>query len=280
MLVRLRESLPKKKKSIKLLALDTDTRTTDPRDAARRAYIGGPLHAQKQNEESKQDRESCYSKCNALELPGIKNTGSGSGSESSDHANSISASVLKMHHGVISESEVSVIEMVKEHPEWQEAFVVFDHDQDGYLSEQEFTDAFRSLGLAQTNAQISLLLKDLASSREQHVAGVSWEEFKTIIAKETVKTESLNDSDEKFLKKLEIFQKDGLVDLSHVRHLLTGYGEKMNHEDVELLLENFSKNSLEEVSFQPDFVNVFQSRNVTRDVFVDVSEAQTVPKDL
>jgi len=266
MFVRLRDVLPSKKKQMKLMGLGKDSHKIRPRGIDYRAYSGEPILF----EESKQNKESC-TKRKSLQIPGTKTPGSCSESEFSDYANSIS--VLKMHE-VRSDSEVSIIEMVKENPKWQEAFIIFDHDGDGFLTEQEFTNAFRSLGLAHTNVQMSLLFKDLVSSREQQIDGVSWDEFKTIIAEETRKAALT--SSEKFLKKLKIFQKDGLVDLANVRDLLTGYADKMNHEDVELLLQDFSKHSLEEVRFQPDFVNVFQTRNDPRDDFGNVAVTESV----
>lgn len=281
MLLRLRDIMPNEKKPFKLLSFNSKSPKKAPSTGHdRRFFSSEAVHVQELKDEIKQDREHRNSKYNVFELDRIQDPGSGSESEFSDHGNSIS--VLRMHPDypeVKSDSELSLIQMVKEYPEWKEAFVIFDHDQDGYLSELEFTDALRSLGLAQTNAQISLLFKDLVSSREQNAPGVSWDEFRTILAEEISETEGLTDNDEELQKKLELFQKDGLIDLSDMRDLLTRYAEKMSHADVDVLVKDLSKQSLKEVPLE-DFASIFHPQNVPRESSVNVSEPLTVPKDL
>jgi len=280
MLVRLRDILSNEKKAINLAAFNFESPKKAPSTSVdRRVFSNEAVHVQELKEEIKQDREHRNSNY-TFELEGIQDLGAGSESEFSDHGNSISISVLRMHpdyQEVKSDSELSLIQMVKDYPEWKEAFVIFDHDQDGFLSEQEFADVLRSLGVVKTNAQISLLFMDLVSSRDLNAPGISWDEFKTIIAEEMSKTEGLTDNYEKLRKKLELFQKDGLVDLSIMQDLLTRYAEKMSHADVDVLIKDFNKQSLKEVPFQ-DFASFFHSNDPGKSS-VSVSEPQTVPKD-
>jgi len=168
-------------------------------------------------------------------------------------------------------SMLPILDSISENEEWREAFAIFDHNSDGYLDDSEFADAIRTLGIVQSNAAILDLLKELASKAESKENGVSWKEFKEIMSALTKNTEvlkkrSFENSD--IVKKLEVFQKDGYIDISHMRLLLTEYAEKMTHVEVDELIKDLHIDPLNRVKFQPDFVNLFQSSNLSRENFI------------
>jgi len=176
-------------------------------------------------------------------------------------------SLVKMCRSSKSEQKNGVstapnLDSISENEEWREAFAIFDHNSDGYLDDAEFANALRTLGVALSNAAILDLLKGIASKEEVKENGVSWEEFKEImltLSKTTEAQKKLSFENSEIIAKLEIFQKDGFIDIAHIRLLLTEYAEKMTPAEVDQLLKGLKIEGLRRVKFQPDFVNLFLS---------------------
>jgi len=159
-------------------------------------------------------------------------------------------------------STAPILHSISENEEWREAFTIFDHNSDGYLDDAEFSDALRTLGIALSNAGILDLLKGMASKAEVKENGVSWEEFKEImfaLSKHNDAPKKRSFENSEIIAKLEIFQKDGFIDIAHIRLLLTEYAEKMTHAEVDEFLKGMKIDPLHRVKFQPDFVNLFSS---------------------
>ncbi|CAH3024480.1 unnamed protein product, partial [Porites evermanni] len=118
--------------------------------------------------------------------------------------------------------------------EHKEAFLLFDKRGDGKVDSAQLGEILRSLGLNPTEADVKKVLKEVDPSGSKRI---SFEEFLPIFLSIGGKT-STNTSIEGFVDGLRVFDRDGngQISAAELRHVLTGLGEKMTEEEVNLLV--------------------------------------------
>merc|ERR1712107_197794 len=90
-------------------------------------------------------------------------------------------------------------------------------------------------GLIQVN-QVGEVMKLIQSSCKEKDARVTFEMFLPML--QDVSSKPIRDTVDDFVEGLKHFDKEGngLISAVELRHLLTGLGEKMSEEEVELLI--------------------------------------------
>ncbi|XP_020616353.1 myosin-2 essential light chain-like [Orbicella faveolata] len=124
--------------------------------------------------------------------------------------------------------------------EHKEAFMLFDRRGDGKIDSSQLGEVLRSLGHNPTQAEVKKALNEVDPSGSKRI---SFEEFLPIFLSFGQRKPTLS-SNEGFVDGLRVFDRDGSGQISaaELRHVLTGLGEKMTEEEVDLLLSGLEDN--------------------------------------
>ncbi|XP_015760374.1 PREDICTED: myosin-2 essential light chain-like isoform X2 [Acropora digitifera] len=120
------------------------------------------------------------------------------------------------------------------HQEHKEAFMLFDRRGDGKIESAQLGEVLRSLGLNPTQADVKKALNEVDPKGNKRI---SFEEFLPIFLSIGQK-KPINSSNEGFVDGLRVFDREGngQISAAELRHVLTGLGERMTDEEVDLLV--------------------------------------------
>jgi len=123
--------------------------------------------------------------------------------------------------------------MASEEAKWQEAFGLFDRDNDGKISKDEVGTVMRALGQSPTEAEVKDIIKDLPNL-------VDFEKFKVVMQKNKKDIDAEKEMTEAF----KVFDKDGkgVVQTKELRAVLTSMGEKLTDEEVDGIIKACDQN--------------------------------------
>lgn len=118
--------------------------------------------------------------------------------------------------------------------------MLFDRRGDGKIDSAQLGEVLRSLGLNPTQAEVHKALKEVDPSGSNRI---SFDEFFPIFHSFGQRKASKS-TNEGFVDGLRVFDREGngQVSAAELRHVLTGLGEKMSEEEVDLLLSGLEDN--------------------------------------
>lgn len=139
--------------------------------------------------------------------------------------------------------------------EHKEAFMLFDRRGDGKIESAQLGEVLRSLGLNPTQADVKKALKEVDPNGNKRI---SFEEFLPIFLSIGQK-KPIHSSNEGFVDGLRVFDRDGngQISAAELRHVLTGLGERMTEEEVDLLLSGM-EDQQGQINYE-DFVKMVMS---------------------
>ncbi|KAJ4793511.1 Calmodulin [Rhynchospora pubera] len=111
--------------------------------------------------------------------------------------------------------------------EFQQAFLLFDRNNDGRITLEELAAVIHQLGLNPTEVEL------LEMIREVDINGngtIEFNEFTVLMARKLMET----DTDEEMKEAFEVFDKDhnGLISPSELRHVMRNLGENLTDDEV------------------------------------------------
>ncbi|CAF3942809.1 unnamed protein product [Rotaria sordida] len=115
--------------------------------------------------------------------------------------------------------------------EFQEAFSLFDKDDDGTITTKELGTVMRSLGQNPTEAELQDMINEVDADGN---GTIDFPEFLTMMARKMKDT----DSEEEIREAFRVFDKDGhgFISAAELRHVMTNLGEKLTDEEVDEII--------------------------------------------
>merc|ERR1712236_205305 len=119
--------------------------------------------------------------------------------------------------------------------DFKEVFQLFDTKGDGLIQVNQVGEVLRALGTNPTEGEVKKLVQSTVSVDGPDTR-VTFETFLPML--QGVSSKPIRDTADDFVEGLKHFDKEGngLISAVELRHLLTGLGEKMSEEEVELLI--------------------------------------------
>merc|ERR1711936_41901 len=119
--------------------------------------------------------------------------------------------------------------------DFKEVFQLFDTKGDGLIQVSQVGEVLRALGTNPTEGEVKKLITSTCTEKGPD-ARVTFETFLPML--QDVSSKPIRDTVDDFVEGLKHFDKEGngLISTVELRHLLTGLGEKMSEEEVELLI--------------------------------------------
>ncbi|PAA60649.1 hypothetical protein BOX15_Mlig028870g3 [Macrostomum lignano] len=129
--------------------------------------------------------------------------------------------------------------------EYQEAFKLFDKNNDGKITPAELGVAMRNLGQNPTEADIQKMISDVDHKKKGYV---EFEEFVEMMEKKKRET----DTEQELRKVFKIFDKnnDGKISSEELRYVMNSLGENLTESDVNEMIRQADKNQDGFVDFQ------------------------------
>merc|ERR1712122_382761 len=119
--------------------------------------------------------------------------------------------------------------------DFKEVFQLFDTKGDGLIQVSQVGEVLRALGTNPTEGEVKKLITSTCTEKGPD-ARVTFKTFLPML--QDVSSKPIRDTVDDFVEGLKHFDKEGngLISAVELRHLLTGLGEKMSEEEVELLI--------------------------------------------
>lgn len=113
----------------------------------------------------------------------------------------------------------------------KETFLLFDQDNDGYITKQELSTLLRALGKNLTDLEIN----NLITQYEIENNSIDFDKFIIIINQITPK-----DTQNDLLNAYELFdpENNGFIKVNEFKHIMTNLGEKLNTNEIENIIKD------------------------------------------
>lgn len=127
----------------------------------------------------------------------------------------------------------------REMDDLRDNFGLYDTVGDGKVESANIGQALRSAGLNPTQAEVAKVLKEIDPNGNKRI---SFEEFVPVMLSFRSRKHKYNQ--DVFIDSLKVFDTDnsGAISSGELRHVLTGLGEKLRDEDVDMLIQGFEDN--------------------------------------
>lgn len=113
----------------------------------------------------------------------------------------------------------------------KETFLLFDQDNDGYITKQELSTLLRALGKNLTDLEIN----NLITQHEIENNSIDFDKFIIIINQITPK-----DTQNDLLNAYELFdpENNGFIKVNEFKHIMTNLGEKLSTNEIENIIKD------------------------------------------
>lgn len=113
----------------------------------------------------------------------------------------------------------------------KESFLLFDQDNDGYITKQELSTLLRALGKNLTDLEIN----NLITQHEIENNSIDFDKF-IIITNQITPKDTQND----LLNAYELFdpENNGFIKVNEFKHIMTNLGEKLNTNEIENIIKD------------------------------------------
>jgi len=113
----------------------------------------------------------------------------------------------------------------------KESFLLFDQNNDGYITKQELATLLRALGKNLTDLEIN----NLITNNEIQNNSIDFDTF-IIIINQIIPKDTQND----LLNAYELFdpENNGFIKVNEFKHIMTNLGEKLNTNEIENIIKD------------------------------------------
>ena len=113
---------------------------------------------------------------------------------------------------------------------WKEMFVLFDKEDNNYLTLEELKKYLQAVGVLITNKELYKMLEEFdPEKKRQFTFEKIWNNFKDCKVI----------SDEDIVEAFKAFDKNGKISKEELKYVMTNLGDKIKEEDADKLLSNF-----------------------------------------
>ena len=113
---------------------------------------------------------------------------------------------------------------------WKEMFVLFDKEDNNYLTLDELKKYLQAVGVLITNKELYKMLEEFdPEKKRQFTFDKIWTNFKDC---KVISNEDIVDA-------FKAFDKNGKISKEELKYVMTNLGDKIKEEDADKLLSNF-----------------------------------------
>jgi len=113
---------------------------------------------------------------------------------------------------------------------WKEMFVLFDKEDNNYLTLDELKKYLQAVGVLITNKELYKMLEEFdPEKKRQFTFDKIWTNFKDC---NVISNEDIVDA-------FKAFDKNGKISKEELKYVMTNLGDKIKEEDADKLLSNF-----------------------------------------
>ena len=113
---------------------------------------------------------------------------------------------------------------------WKEMFVLFDKEDNNYLTLDELKKYLQAVGVLITNKELYKMLEEFdPDKKRQFTFDKIWDNFK----------DCKSISNEDIIDAFKAFDKNGKISQEELKYVMTNLGDKIKEEDADKLLSNF-----------------------------------------
>ena len=113
---------------------------------------------------------------------------------------------------------------------WREMFVLFDKEDNNFLTLDELKKYLQAVGVLITNKELYKMLEEFdPEKKRQFTFEKIWTNFKDCKVI----------SDEDIVEAFKAFDKNGKISKEELKYVMTNLGDKIKEEDADKLLSNF-----------------------------------------
>ena len=117
---------------------------------------------------------------------------------------------------------------------WKEMFVLFDKEDNNYLTLDELKKYLQAVGVLITNKELYKMLEEFdPEKKRQFTFDIIWNHFKDC---KIISNEDIIDA-------FKAFDKNGKISKEELKYVMTNLGDKIKEEDADKLLSNFQVDS-------------------------------------
>ena len=113
---------------------------------------------------------------------------------------------------------------------WKEMFVLFDKEDNNFLTLDELKKYLQSVGVLVTNKELYKMLEEFDPDKKRQFSFEQiWKNFKDCKVI----------TDDEIVDAFKAFDKNGKISKEELKYVMTNLGDKIKDEDAEKLLSNF-----------------------------------------
>jgi Ca2+-binding EF-hand superfamily protein len=118
----------------------------------------------------------------------------------------------------------------------RETFALFDQNNDGYITKQEFTTLLRALGKNVTDLEITNIIQQADIQNDT----IDFDKFIILINQITPK-----DTQQDLINAYELFdpENNGFIKVPEFKHIMTNLGEKLNELEINNIIQELDTNN-------------------------------------
>ena len=159
-----------------------------------------------------------------------------------------------MIHSIKVEDDCTEFLTEDEICELREAFNIFDVDSDGSIEVNQLSMLLNSLKQYPTKEELTQILKDIENDNPNKIY---FNQFLKILSK---LLKSKNNDDNSFLKKLFLCfdrNKNGLISIHEIRHIVSHSKEKLSEKEIEFIMKEVDTDEDGYISFE-EFMTIMK----------------------
>ena len=142
----------------------------------------------------------------------------------------------------------------KQITEFQEAFSLFDTNNDGKITRKELGTVIRSLGQNLTERDLNAMINELNISSTEN--NIDFPEFLTLMAKQATTNNNADNTQLQIQSNLHIdhffttfSNKDNKIAIKDLKHILASIGENLAPEEIDQILNDSNLTTNDELDF-------------------------------
>ena len=118
----------------------------------------------------------------------------------------------------------------------RETFALFDQNNDGYITKQEFTTLLRALGKNLTDLEITNIIQQADIQNDT----IDFDKFVILLNQITPK-----DTQQDLINAYELFdpKNNGFIKVPEFKHIMTNLGEKLNELEINNIIQELDSNN-------------------------------------
>ncbi|XP_022171431.1 calmodulin-A-like [Myzus persicae] len=138
--------------------------------------------------------------------------------------------------------------------EFKEAFMLFDKDHDGRITEAELGVVMRSLGQRPTETDLRGMVKEVDKDGN---GSIEFDEFLLMMARKL----KAADGEEEMHQAFRVFDKngDGFITFDELKRVMCSIGERLTDEEIEDMIKEADLNGDKKIDYK-EFITIISSK--------------------